>query len=35
MLTVTNDQIHEQLPAEGSDIDFLPFSDLDDSGVRA
>jgi carbonic anhydrase len=31
MLTFTNDVLHEKLPAEGRDVDFLPFDDLDES----
>jgi carbonic anhydrase len=31
MLTFTNDDLHDKLPPEGSDVDFLPFSDLDES----
>jgi carbonic anhydrase len=31
MLTFENDDLHDRLPAEGREIDFLPFSDLDES----
>jgi len=31
MLTFTNDVLHERLPPEGREVDFLPFSDLDES----
>jgi carbonic anhydrase len=31
MLTFTNDVLREQLPPEGREVDFLPFSDLDES----
>jgi carbonic anhydrase len=31
MLTFTNEALHERLPAEGRKVDFLPFSDLDES----
>src|ERR1051325_8429453 len=31
MLTFTNDVLHEKLPPEGREIDFLPFPDLDES----
>jgi carbonic anhydrase len=31
MLTFTNDDLHDKLPPEGGDVDFLPFSDLDES----
>jgi carbonic anhydrase len=31
MLTFTNDVLHERLPREGREVDFLPFSDLDES----
>ena len=34
MLTFTNDVLHEQLPREGREVDFLPFDDLEES-VRA
>src|SRR5712691_4162898 len=34
MLTFTNETLHERLPSEGREIDFLPFADLDES-VRA
>src|SRR5712691_9941768 len=31
MLTFTNDVLHERLPPEGRDVDFLPFPDLEES----
>jgi len=31
MLTFTNDVLHERLPPEGREVDFLPFSDLEES----
>ena len=31
MLTFTNDVLHEQLPREGREVDFLPFDDLEES----
>src|ERR1043165_300382 len=31
MLTFTNDDLREKLPAEASSVDFLPFGDLDES----
>ncbi len=31
MLTFTNEVLQERLPPEGREVDFLPFSDLDES----
>jgi carbonic anhydrase len=31
MLTFTNDDLHDRLPPEGREVDFLPFGDLDES----
>jgi carbonic anhydrase len=31
MLTFTNEVLHERLPPEGRDVDFLPFADLNES----
>ena len=35
MLTFTNEVLHERLPPEGRDVDFLPFPDLDESVRRS
>jgi carbonic anhydrase len=31
MLTFTNADLHDRLPPEGSEVDFLPFGDVDES----